>query len=82
MRYIFDTNNNEDGFSISVKIGENNYYGNNNDIVVNKSEFKTMDLEKVLQTILNNVRLTVDERKNAENDLKEFVEYVRYTPKS
>jgi len=82
MKYTFETQRNENGdFGITVQLsdGKFNQIRNTNEAVI--FDFKNNDVNTVLKNMLNDIRLTVAEREEAEKDLKEFVNYLQYTNK-
>ena len=82
MKYIFDVDERNNKFSIRVEIQKGNAFNANASSIVECSEEKPnwdKDLELMLQELIDNMRLTVQERNAAYKNSNILIEYLKYS---
>ena len=82
MKYIFDVDERNNKFSIRVEIQKGNTFNANASSIAEFSEEKTnwdKDLELILQELIDNMRLTVNERIEARCNANILIEYLKYS---
>jgi hypothetical protein len=82
MKYIFDVDERNNKFSIRVEIQKGNAFNANASSIVECSEEQPnwgKDLELMLQELIDNMRLTVQERTEVYKNSNILVEYLKYS---
>jgi len=82
MKYIFDVDERNNKFSIRVEIQKGNAFNANASSIIECSEEKPnwdIDLEILLKNIIDNMRLTVQERTEARRNANILIEYLKYS---
>ena len=82
MKYIFDVDERNNKFSIRIEIQKGNAFNANASSIVECSEEKPnwdKDLELMLQELIDNMRLTVNERTEARRNANILIEYLKYS---
>ena len=82
MKYIFDVDERNNKFSIRVEIQKGNAFNASASSIVECSEEKPnwdKDLELMLQELIDNMRLTVQERTDARRNSNILIEYLKYS---
>jgi len=82
MKYIFDVDERNNKFSIRVEIQKGNAFNANASSIVECSEEQPnwgKDLELMLQELIDNMRLTVNERTEARRNANILIEYLKYS---
>lgn len=82
MKYIFDVDERNNKFSIRVEIQNGNAFNANASSIIECSEEKPYwdkDLELMFQDLINNMRLTVNERTEARRNANILIEYLKYS---
>lgn len=82
MKYIFDVDERNNKFSIRVEILKGNGFNANASSIIECSEEKPnwgKDLELMFQELIDNMRLTVQERIEARHNANILIEYLKYS---
>ena len=82
MKYIFDVDERNNKFSIRVEVQKGNAFNANASSIVECSEEQPnwgKDLELMLQELIDNMRLTVQERTEARRNANILIEYLKYS---
>lgn len=82
MKYIFDVDERNNKFSIRVEIQKGNAFNANASSIIECSEEQPnwgKDLELMLQELIDNMRLTVQERTEARRNANILIEYLKYS---
>jgi len=82
MKYIFDVDERNNKFSIKVEILKGNAFNANSSTIIECSEEKPnwgKDLELLISELIDNMRLTVQERTEARRNANILIEYLKYS---